>query len=506
MAQINLTSQVHATSWESRLMPDEVIKAAHEDPALWAAQADRIANIDVNLRNGAIAWQEGAQILLANIGPVSGFPSSSVPTIVQNVGEIVLDTGMDPKLLAIRMAQVGVGVAMAATVAIPIVGAVVNAIGAVAQFFLGMASRTPTEAQVIFPPMEQYSEETDTFVVNEQVLPASATLDWTRLLMPRYAGEWKAYGREGKGITARGVVGGGGVGFMPGTQRITGMIQVFWLRRGHAAEVSPEINTSHNDVGSFYPGAAQLLTALHEQCAKVQTQLYNIDTTQIVSAWEDYVGAAFELAAGIYERKTWAVAGTPLADQTLAQNRVFAQDIVAPLLRGPGGRIDLLTTNWTPAQGVPKNTVLSIIKPWCARVRQRQWNNLSRIVGAAYTDPSQGAFRNRQMLDKLHMMRQVLLQHPARHDAKLVDVIDQNYRAQLFDVTVGDTLSAAPPPDKRGPNPKIDPDVPPDPPPPGVGGGVPFGLPGGGTNWPAILLAAGALGLGYKVAKNRRWI
>lgn len=508
MAQISLTSQVPQLTWESRLITDEVIKAAHGDPSLWHFQSDAIANYDVNLRNGAIAWQESAQVALAWVGPVSGFPSAIVPTIVDNVGNIVLDFGgatgrIDPKMVAIRVAQVGVGVAMAATAAIPIVGAIVNAIGAVAQFLLTLATQSRETAAVILPSQEAYSEETDEWVVNRQLLPACATYDWTGLLLPRFRGEWKAYGRAEKGIVARGVVGGGGLGFMPGTQRISSMIQVFWIRRGHHAEVSPELSVQHNDVGSFYPGAAQLMTALHEQCAKVQTQLYNIDTPRIISAWEEYVGAAFELAAGIYNREKWAVAGTPLADQTHAQNRVFAQHIVAPLMVGIGDQIDLLTTYWTPNMGVPDATILRFIRRWCQQVQRRQWNNLGRIVGAAYTMPEQAAFRDPQMRNKLNMMRQVLLEHRARYDVQLADVIDPEYRAALFDRTVGETLVAPSGPGSRDAT--IDPDTPKDPPPPGVGGGVPFG--GGGTGigvgWP-LLLAGGALGLW--VAKRKRWI
>jgi hypothetical protein len=502
MAQISLATQVPEVFWESRLVTNELLKAAHEDPSLWPAQATRIANYDVNLRNGALAWQESAQIAMRYVGPVSGFPTSVLPVVVGNVGEMLLEIPNDTRMLAIKMAQIGVGVAMAATAAIPIVGAVVNAIGAVAQYFLALAAKPRDEVAVILPPLAEYTEETDQWVVNNQVLPVLSTFDWTGLFLPRHRGEWKAYGREGKGIEAHGVVGGNGLGFMPGTQRVSSVIQVFWLRRGHLAEASPELAASHNDVGSFYPGAAQITTAMQEQVAKVQTQMYNVNTTRIESAWEEYVGAAFELAKGIYERKPWAVQGTPLAQQTLAQNRVFAQHMVAPLIIGPSGDIDVLATGWTPEQGVPEGTVLRIIKRWCKRVRTRQWNNLGRITGAAYTLPTQAAFDNQQMMAKLMMMRQALLEHPARRSVVMDDVIDPAFKADLFDTTIGDTLAAGP----SKPQVAIDPDVPKDPPPPDVGGGVPFGQPPGEGGLGKVLLAGGAaLALGY-IARKRKWI
>jgi hypothetical protein len=505
MAQINLDSQVPNNWWESRFTPDELIRASHEDPSLWAAQSATIANYDVNLRNGAIAWQEAAQLALKNIAPVSGFPSATVPTVVSNVGAILIaiPSGISGQELAIKIAQAGIGIAMIATAAIPIVGAIVNALGAVALFLISLFGKKREEVEVIFPPMAQYSEENDTWVGNNQALPALATLDWTRLFMPRHAGDWRVFGRAEKGIEARPFNLGTGLGMMPGTQRLTSAIQVFWIQRGHAAEVSPELSVQHNDVGSFYPGTTQMVTAVMEQIAKPQTQMYNVNTDQILSAWENHIEGAFELAAGIYERRSWAVKGTPLADQTLSQNRVFAQNMVAPFIRGAGGKLDVLSTNWTPEQGIPKNTALEFIRPWCATIRRQQWNNLGRVVGAAYTDPTQPAFRNAQLYQKLKMMRQALLEHQARKDVVLADVIDPEYRAQLFDSTVGDTLTAATPVNQRA-NPKIDPDTPADPPPPGVGGGVPFGGGSGSGLGRLALLGGAAVGLAM-LAKRRRW-
>src|SRR5690606_7831719 len=103
-------------------------------------------------------------------------------------------TPRDAKELAIKLAQIGIGIAMAATAAIPIVGAVVNAIGAIAQFLLSLAGKEREEVALILPPLQDYSEENDTWVVNNQVLPSSATFDWTGLLLPRFKGDWKAHG------------------------------------------------------------------------------------------------------------------------------------------------------------------------------------------------------------------------------------------------------------------------------------------------------------------------
>lgn len=500
--QVDLDAEVPFNFWESRLMTDELMRAAAVDPSLWPEASAKIAKYDVNLRNGALAWQESAQLALKTIGPVQGFPSGALAVVVGNVGDVLTSVPDDPKQLGIQMAQIGVGVAMAVLAPIPIVGQVAAAVGAIAQFLLHLAAQEPKTAEIILPPLQDYSEEVDEWVVNNQVLPATGTLDWTGLFLPRYKGEWKAHDREA-GFASYGAVSGGGAGFMPGTQRLSSKIQTYWLPVSERmVEASPEISASVRDTGSFYPGASQLMTALQEQVALPQSQLYAVDTNAILSAWEEYTGAALELASGIYKREDWAVKGTQLAKDSLAQNQALAQQMISPLLVGVGGEIGGFgTTQYKPWDYSP--TVLErYIRPWCEKIRRRQWNNLGRIVGAAYTNEQQGAFRDPELLVRLRTMRAILLQHPARWDVDFESMIDPGFRSDLFDATIGQRLTAGVPAPKVAK--PIDPDTKPDPPPPGAGGGVPFGkyIPPGKGPW---VLLAGGLALAYWGRRKRWW-
>lgn len=503
MAQVDLDAEVPGNFWESRLITDELMRAAQVDPSLWPDVSQRIANFDVNLRNGAIAWQESAQIALKHVGKSSGFPTGALSVVVENVGTILTDIPRDAQALGIKMAQVGVGIAMGVLAPIPIVGQIAAAVGAIAQMLLSLAAQPVEAAQIVLPPLQDYSDEVDEWVVNNQILPASSTLDWTGLFMPRFAGPWKAHGRQ-HGVAMMGATGGAGAGFWPGTQRLSSAIQTYWGVGGHFAEVSPELATRSRDTGSFYPGASQLMTALAEQCAKPQTQMYNLDTVKVLDAWETYFRYAIELAGAIYKREAWAVRGTPLADQTLAQNQAMAQAMMSPLLVGVQNQIGGMgTATWTPDSTSHKTVLDVFIRPWCEKVRRRQWNNLGRLVGAAYTTEEQGAFRDHELLVRLRTMRALLLSHPARHDIISADVIDPAFRSALFDVTVGQTLTAAAPAGK--PSRPIEPGLGRDPNVPPPGGGVPFGRPGSGGKAGLVLFLGALLGLGY-VARRKRWI
>jgi hypothetical protein len=401
------------------------------------------------------------------------------------------------------MAQVGVGIAMGVLAPIPIVGQIAVAIGAVAQVLMSLFSQPREVVVEILPPLQDYKDEVDQWVVNNQVLPATTTLDWTGLLKPRFQGPWAVHGREGANAAMHGAVGSAGLGFMPGTQRMTSIIQTYWADRGRLNVVSPELSSRATDVGSFYPGASQIMTALQEQCAKPQPQMYNVDTIAIEDAWDTYIRYAFELAEGIYKREKWAVQGTPLANQTREQNQRTAQAMMSRLLVGVGKQIGAIGAwTWRPEDPRDNSVFEVFIKPWCRKVRKRQENNLGRIPGAAYTSEEQGAFRDHELLVKLRTMRAILLQHPARNEVVLEDVIDPEFRSALFDATVGQRLAAGPPVAVKGG--RIDPATPKDPPPPGVGGGVPFGRPDSGRiGWLVLLAAAG---IGAYAARRKRWI
>lgn len=133
--------------------------------------------------------------------------------------------------------------------------------------------------------------------------------------------------------------------------------------------------------------------------------------------------------------------GTGLDKLNEEQRRIIVQQLVAPLhvsmLDGEPRRGILAANAWTPKMP-PDDIVEAFVDPWCDRLEQRQSFYLETLT-VVYADPSSAAFQHSPKLrDKLKQMRALLLEHPARHQVDLRDVIDPSYRAKLFDATVGD--------------------------------------------------------------------
>ena len=496
MKRIDLGSQVQFNFWESRLITDELIRAAAEDPALWQGQADKIANFDVNLRNGALAWQEGAQLMLKEVANTSGVPANLANSIMAGVTELYRGRPTSVKELGINLANAGIGIVTNALAAVPIVGQVAGAIGALASMLISLAQDSPQQAAEFLPPLQDYSDEVDEWVVNNQVLPASGTLDWTGLFLPRYKGTWRAYPRE-HGWAMRASAGGGGVGFMPGTERINGIIQTYFVyksvRKGFQLSQA-------RDQGSFYPGAAQMLTALIEQSERPQTQLYNVDTHRIEKEWREHMEGAVDLAKAIWNRNKAVLSEGKMGELTEEQARSIVQAMMSPLSVGAGDQIGGAGTySWKPWQQ-GRDVFNTFIKPWCELVRQRQMHHVGTIVGTAYTSEDQAAFQgDQQLLLKLRINRGLLLDSPWKRKVVLADMIDPAYKQQMFDATIGSTFTAQLPP----PSQPLDPNVPPDSAPQPPGGGPPFGgvtQEGGAGRF--LVGAALLAGLGYLARKK----
>ena len=467
---VNLGAQVPANFWESRLLTSELLAAAAQDPALWPGQANKIAKFDVNLRNGALAWQESAQLAIKEIASSSGLPFKLTDSIAQNITDLFTGTPSDMHDLGVQLANVGIGIVTNALSAIPIVGQIAGAIGGIASMLISLAKDTPKEAAEYLPPLQDYKEEIDEAVVNAQVIPSLGTLDWTGLFLPRYKGLWAAYPRE-HGWAIRGSSAGDGVGMMPGTQHLSGILQTYFLyksvRKGFQLAEA-------RDQGTFYPGATQILTAVLEQVGKPQTQMYNVDTDLVRRRWRDYLLAAIEWASDAYKGNKAALEGSKLGELTTEQRQAVIGAMMSRLgVSSVGDQIGGVGTySWSPwAQG--NNVFDTFIAPWCDRMRQRQEHYLGTIIGTAYTAEDQAAFRgDPTLLVKLRMNRALLLKSPARGGVRIANMIDPAYREQVFESTVGSTLVAQTP---AGGFPPLDANAPPDVPPQPPRGGVPFG-------------------------------
>ncbi len=441
---VNLNKEVPWNFWEGRLLTNEWLTAMNNDPALWAEQAKKIANMDVNLRNGGLAWQEGMQLSFKGIGKASGVPAQVASTIGDLIVDVASGIPFDQKEFNINLAKAGIAQVTTMVSAVPIVGPILKAIGDTALMLWDLARIDWPQAVEYLPPFQDYSDELDEYVVNNQVMPALETLDWTGFFLPRYSGTWAAQERK-SGWMMRGK-GGGGVGFMPGTQQISGIIQTYFyyksVRKGF------QIAESRNQ-GSFYPSASQILTAIQAQVQKPQTQLYNVDTHKIEKRWREYFEEATELGKGIFERKKWAIADNGLSGLTEEQSQVLAGALMSPFhvssIKKKGEKVGRIggvgTLAWTPWAPGGESVFHAIIKPWCERIRRRQLYHIKTIVGTAYTDERQAAFQDQELLLKMRINRTLLLKSPYRRDVNRREMIDRSYREEIFQSLAGSTFS-----------------------------------------------------------------
>lgn len=133
-----------------------------------------------------------------------------------------------------------------------------------------------------FPPLQQPGDDTDEWYVRKVIFPILETGNWTSLFSPRFnpRKEWVGAPRNGGygfapgerhntkdefGIDTGIFETGGGVGFLPGFNRITSVIQVSiepfgptvqsWMEKGGHFPIKKSIV---QDVGSFYVNTGRL--------------------------------------------------------------------------------------------------------------------------------------------------------------------------------------------------------------------------------------------------------
>src|SRR5690606_11227724 len=308
-----------------------------------------------------------------------------------------------------------------------IVGAIARAIGQMGLMLWDISRKPQEEAREYLPPPQVYNRDAEEYVMNTQLLPALSTSDWTRLFLPRVGNNLEIVEIESGWVMRS--QDGQGLGFIPGTQQINSATQAFWHKKSSRAGGSL---ASHQDIGDFYPGPAQLMTALDQQVQRPGPELWSVVPSEIRSAWRDHMDAVRSFAYEAYFGR--GIKGTGIDKLNEEHRRLIVQQLVAPLhvtmLDGELYRGILAANSWTP-KNPPDNIVEAFVDPWCDRLERRQERYLETIA-VAYADPKSAAFaRNPKLRDMLHQMRALLLEHPARHQVDQRDVIDPEYRAAL---------------------------------------------------------------------------
>lgn len=426
--------------WSSRVISPALLDAARGDRSMWPDMAERISKFDANAMLGARAWAaaERTSMFFQGTGAL-GLPTNALASVASGLGPLVMDPPEDLDALYESLARTGIGVAVDILGAVPIVGIIAKAIGAMGLFAWDVSKMSQDEAREYLPPPQVYSRNSEEYVMNTQLLPALSTNDWTGLFLPR-VGNAREVLEIDNGWVFDSTDGGHGLGFIPGTQQISSATQALWHKKSRRPGGSL---ASHQDVGDFYPGPAQLMTALDQQVQRPGSEMWAVAPSVVRRAWREHLDATMDFAYELYFGR--GIKGTGLDKLNDEHRRLIVQQLVAPLHVSQVGddirRGVLAANSWSPKRP-PDDIVKAFVDPWCDRLAERQRHYLGTIA-VAYADPKSAAFaQDSKLRDKLYEMRRLLLESPARREVDLEDVIDGQYRAELFEATIGGQLEA----------------------------------------------------------------
>ncbi len=516
-------------------MSEDVIEAATGNAALWKDVGAALAGNYIGVSGDvAAAWAELSQVMVGRTAPVVGIDASVYATVIENIGSFaVVGAGVeDHRTLVENLINTTVGIAVNALGAIPIVGAVVKALDSLVRMLISAFSNKDVPPPEIWMPFQQYHQASDEFFV-KMALGKMSTFDWDSLYKPMFEGEWMAerreappldeypgFGKEGSqiyntGWSFRPSQGTGGSGFIPGSQRCTSSINVWFTektwrdQRGYGQLWSMPVNYAASaDTGDFYPGLSQMLTSVDQQCQKAQTQMWNVNVERVRTWWYEYVRSGIKFAEEIFGG-TYREAG--LNKLTVEQREVIARAFVGQLLMSQGVKAGPFAgLGWVPGVLSSKTPTIfeRIVMPWADRMKKRQLHNIGTMA-VATASPKGAAFLNvkgesNSLGDHLVWMQMALLENKQRWNVNLDNVVDGKFRQALLDSRGGSQFTR---PDLAiAPSKKPLVHAPPDAAARDPVGGYP-GLTGSPARWPpwVLAIAAGAIGYGgYRAYKRYR--
>jgi hypothetical protein len=285
----------------------------YSSPKLNALGGLSAANI---AKAGASAWSTAQQIALkakaVHVGDlrtdwlsqmVKEDPQSGA--LIGAFAAVSWPNSTDPQ--DFRNSMVNSGFDMAETIisAVPVYGKIVAAVLDVAQFFYNAFQKTEEEIEALVP-WQRYSQGLDEDMAKLVVFPAMEKVDWTRLFWPALRWEtgfrmfkteegantraWGTFATDGGDVdlttNAPGSDSGGGLGFMPGTQKMADVIQL--TIGGKASTASTRIDAI-TAVGNFFPATAQSATVLWEMVRQTGSpDMYKVRAGELKDGWDAY--------------------------------------------------------------------------------------------------------------------------------------------------------------------------------------------------------------------------
>lgn len=503
--------------------PDEFLKAAALDPGLVLAELnlpiDQIGRFVARRAINNVLKQQQYLVydMATNVGvlqPYVGVTESALQFFD------VLVSQLSTEVVAKEAIETAIGACGRVLSAIPtiytqIAGAVISLGVTISQAITG-SSDIPPRAIL---PCQQWSEETDEEQFNGAVRAVTSEgYDWTSIYMPRYSGDltmmlckqaetghlamvWglgdgqvpKVYldsnsiQFENDGV----IQAGGGLGMIPGGQRIYGVLQstVLDMRgevardlqqgdairfdKGHPTVFDPRCggyDILSIDVGTFYPTSAQASMSLWDFMFQRGAAMFAVNTFDCAVAWTQYFEALMD-GVQLYWGDSGYMGRGGRKDGFVGWGQGVWENTLSDLLQNYsvdsfgniGGGIGAFTqpycseafTDANRADFYKSSTINQIILPALSRLHYIQQWFLEHTTIAAYlpieggvdadplAQPSvMGAFRGNtigtQNMRKLFVDARRRIRNGAqKFDVRLSDVLDPVYRAQIEDAGGG---------------------------------------------------------------------
>lgn len=501
---------------------DEFLDAALLDPALFAGtnvispEALERETTFMVMRDVARQQQHIVFDTAREIGILQPFVPETLGAL-QYV-DFTIDR-LTPQSIQNSMLATGIGIAADTLSAIPNIYAQIAAlvlnfsVSLVkwAQYLLGIDQPISAPVRAMLPTQE-YSDEVDSDVFNHQVRAVlRSSYDWSSIFMPRYQGQlsgitrkneigqrsigwalgsggvpkiqWpvrcpSGHANEGKkkcwNFTEGELLGSGGLGMMPGGERIYGICQTTsnlvptGPRTGHPSMYDPRCDhrdpVTTIDLGSFYPTTTQGALSIWDFIFQIGPAMYTVDAIGLmngrekgssdyeIQGWSQYVTEIWEGIVPLwrnsdYEHR-WGCSFWKGALQGLVRNYTVSNYGVGVLSWVPTTNDALSMSDQDKWED--NNVYELIIKEALGKLHAAQLITLGRTNIAAYLPIYGGVSANAQNQEKVmgamreyivarsfSEARRRILESDSKYNVVLADVIDPEFRKQIVDAGGG---------------------------------------------------------------------
>ncbi len=413
--------------------------------------------------------------------------AAEVPTVLTNTGGNAASAAIALGITALSsMGPWG----MAAAAVIGFVKTIVSAFKTRKEWEDQAIEEQRLRAYELMPPLQEAGSETDTYYVRSVVIPAMQRGSWTHLFAPRFnpRGEWVGAERNGGMAFAPGkrytnqqdqfgndmtlFEPSGGVGFIPGQNRLTSVVQVSLDPMGDAVSYWYEtggpwpIKKSYvRDVGDFYVNTNKLAALAWTWVAKRSRSphLYKVhvgtpesdDISCLHYQWRSYCDGGLDFLhrnSTDWETPRGGIIGGRVKDPDRPEF-LFGSAIGCAIgswscwKNSEGKYVQVFPYGYPHWQmkkslGAPLGCIVDAplglvragdrlclttlyethIKDTLKRTRSRQMWNLRHTLVCAYVRKNWDAFRDPVLAEMLEEVRLILLKHPERFRVRLSDV------------------------------------------------------------------------------------